>query len=247
MKTVKLIIGKWVAISFGVWLGCCAPLLAQSAGPAINVTSEPSGATVILTGELTVAGVTPTSFSQRLAGLYKITAFREGYETHNSSIVFSGRDATSINIQLRPKTRVRAGVRSLIIPGWGQRYSGAKTKGTLMTAGALIGGLTVGILHLKFDSERDEYFDFLNQYNSKRTVAEREAMLPQLYQEQKEAYDAEQARNLGGAILAGFWIYNFLDAVLFFPDYGIQVSGANLSLEPQYDGEMVSLTGKVTF
>ncbi len=247
METVKLIIAKWVALSLVVGIMMISPAHAQSAGPAVNVTSNPAGVTVILTGDLTVAGVTPTTFTQQLAGYYKITAYREGYETHKSSIVLAGNETTSIDLKLRPKTRVRAGIRSLLIPGWGQRYSGAKTKGAFMTAGALLGGLTVGIMQLKFDSERDEYFDILDLYNSKRTVAEREALLPQLYEEQKDAYDAEQNRNLGGAILAGFWVYNFLDAVLFFPDYGIQISGSNLSFKPTYDGETVMLSGKVTF
>ncbi len=72
-------------------------------------------------------------------------------------------------------------------------------------------------------------------------------MLAELYDLQQDAYDAEQQRNVVGAIAAGIWVYSVLDAMLFFPDYGISVSGANLSLAPEYDGESVRLMGRLKF
>ena len=245
---MKLITAKRVALSVGMMLTLAGAALAQSATDAsVTVTSNPSGATVMLSGDLTVAGVTPATFTQRLAGYFKITAYRDGYETYNSSVLLSGREATTIDVKLKPKTRVKAALRSIIIPGWGQRYYGSKGKGTLMFAGAVVGATTAGIMHLRFDNKRDDYFDFLHLYNAERSVPAKQAMLAELYDRQKAAYDAERSRNMVAAVVAGIWAYSVLDALLFFPDYGISVSGANLSFAPEYDGDAIKLMGRVKF
>ncbi len=248
MDIMKLLTAKRVALSISMMLILAAAAQGQSATDApVTVTSNPSGATVMLIGDMTVAGVTPTIFTQRLAGYFKITAFREGYETYNSSVLLSGRDATTIDFRLKPKTRVKAALRSLIIPGWGQRYYGSKTKGTLMFVGAVVGGTTAGIMHLRFDNKRDDYYDFREKFDAERSVPAKEAMLPELLERQQDAYDAEQDRNIVGAVVAGIWAYSVLDAMLFFPDFGISVSGANLSVAPEYDGNAVKLMGRVKF
>jgi hypothetical protein len=248
MEIMKLITAKRVALCVGMMLTLAGAASAQTAADAtVTVTSNPSGATVTLAGDMTVAGVTPATFTQRLAGFFRITAYREGYETYNSSILLSGRDATSLDIKLKPKTRVKAALRSIVIPGWGQRYYGAKGKGTLMFASALVGAATAGFMHLHFDSKRDDYLDFLARYNAERSVPVKQGMLNELYERQKDAYDAERARNVVGAIAAGIWVYSVLDAMLFFPDYGISISGANLSLAPEYDGNSVKLLGRIKF
>lgn len=247
MLRVKLFTSKQLA-TIGLLVALAATACAQQSGaPGITVRSNPSGATVILSGDFTVAGVTPTVFTQRLNGYYEITAYRPGYETYHSSIILSGRQSTDIEIQLEPKTRAKAALRSLIIPGWGQRYYGSKTKGALLTIGALAGGVTVGLLHLHFDDKRDDYLEINKRFQDTRSVLEREALLDELYEKQKDAYDAEQNRNIGAAILAGFWVYNILDALLFFPDYSIQISGANLSLSPDISTDGLILSGKLEF
>lgn len=245
---MKLITAKWVALCVGMMLTCAGAALAQNATDAsVTVTSNPSGATVMLSGDLTVAGVTPATFTQRLAGYFKITAYRDGYETYNSSVLLSGRESTTIDVKLKPKTRVKAALRSIVIPGWGQRYYGSKNKSNLMFFGALVGGATAGIMHLRFESKRDDYLDFLHRYEAERSVPARYLMLAELYSRQQDAYDAERQRNVVGAVAAGIWVYSVLDAMLFFPDYGISISGANLSLAPEYDGETVRLMGRLKF
>lgn len=248
MEIMKLFIAKRVALTAGVLLALAGAAWAQTASDAIvTITSVPPGATVMLTGDLTVAGVTPTKFTQRFAGQYKVKAFCNGYENYNSSVVLAAGQPTDISIQLKPKTRVKAAIRSLIIPGWGQRYYGASTKGALLFVGTAVSGLAAGILHLEFDKDRDDYYAFRDRYEAERLVEERERMLPELNRLQGEADDSERTRNIAAAVVAGFWAYSFLDAIVFFPDYGISVSGAGLSVAPEYDGKEVKLMGRLTF
>ena len=72
-------------------------------------------------------------------------------------------------------------------------------------------------------------------------------MLAKHYALQKDAYDAERGRNVVLGVLAGIWAYNVLDAILFFPDYGLSVSGTNLGLYPDPDLKGVRVVGTVKF
>jgi hypothetical protein len=215
--------------------------------PAVSVSSRPSGATVILSGDYTVTGITPTSFSQGLQGLYRITAHHEGFETYHSTVVLSGRDAVALDFKLIPKTRLRAAIRSLVIPGWGQRYVDSKTKGTVLTLGAVAALATAGAMHLKYENRRDDFDDYNALFHATRSVEEREKMLAQLYTYQKKAYDAENNRNIALGVVGAIWAYNLLDAILFFPDYGLSVSGASLGFQPDHDLQGAKVVGTVRF
>lgn len=248
MNYVELFMYKRVALAGLLLVLLVAPLAAQSQSDAhINVRSNPSGCTVVLAGDYTVAGVTPTTFSQPLRGFYRITAYRDGYETYHSSVVLTGNDVTTIEIDLVPKTRVKAGLRSLLIPGWGQRYGGSGTRGTLMTIGTAITGVVAGILYLDFDDKRDDYYSVKARYDATREVSGREAMLPALHTAQQEAYDAEQAKNLGVGILVGLWAYNVIDAMVFFQESQMDIAGVEIGLRPQIESDRVQLVGVFSF
>ena len=248
MKDMYLRNSKWILLLLVVILLLAISATARSqTSPIVSVTSKPSGATVVLSGDYTVAGITPTSFSQSLLGLYRIAAHHEGYETYHSTIVLSGREAVALDIKMVPKTRMRAAMRSLVVPGWGQNYVGSKTKGTLLTIGTLATAATTGVMHLRYDSRRHDYDDFNAIYHQTRSVEEREKMLAKHYALQKDAYNAERDRNIALGVLAGIWVYNLLDAILFFPDYGLNVSGTNLGLYPDPKLRGIRVVGTVKF
>jgi hypothetical protein len=248
MKDMYLRNSKWILLLLVVILLLAISATARSqTSPIVSVTSKPSGATVVLSGDYTVAGITPTSFSQSLLGLYRIAAHHEGYETYHSTIVLSGREAVALDIKMVPKTRMRAAMRSLVVPGWGQNYVGSKTKGALLTIGTLATATAAGVMHLRYDNRRHDYDDFNTIYNQTRSVEEREKMLAKRYALQKDAYDAERDRNTVLGVLVGIWAYNLLDAILFFPDYGLSVSGTNLGFYPDPNLKGIRVVGTVKF
>lgn len=239
---------KRVAVLAALFVFTASALLAQQqSAPVVNVRTNPSGCTVVLSGDINVAGVTPTSFTQNLRGFYSVVAYRNGYETHHSSVLLSGIGSTDLELTLTPKTRVKAGLRSLVIPGWGQMYSGSKTKGVMITIGTAAAAVTLGILHLDYDGKRDDYNEMKARYDATRDVSKREAMLDELYQAQKRANDAEKTRLVGAAVLAGIWAWNVIDAAVFFPDFGIQISGSELTIRPNVTPEGVQLVGVLSF
>jgi len=119
---------------------------AQDAGNVI-INSNPQGAVVKLIGEMTLSGITPVKFDRSLSGKYKIEVVREGFEKYRSVTYFTEKQASQLDIKLTPKTRAKAFVRSMIIPGWGQKYYGNSTKAGFYllifgTLSALIAWLT---------------------------------------------------------------------------------------------------------
>ncbi|MCK4606761.1 MAG: PEGA domain-containing protein [candidate division Zixibacteria bacterium] len=94
--------------------------LAQDAAQGdVTIRSDPQGALVTLTGEMIVSGVTPARFRQLLIGKYIVSVERPGYERYTSRAFLDPSRSMEIDVKLTPKTRFKAAVRSLVVPGWG--------------------------------------------------------------------------------------------------------------------------------
>jgi len=204
-----------------------APVIAaQQSGDGLSVVSRPDGAEVVLIGEKTVSGVTPVNFRQMLEGRYKIDIRKDGYETYKSSLFMQVGLPRSISVDLKPKTRFKAFARSLFIPGWGQRYTDRKTKGSvflMLTIGAVAAYF---IADDNYDDKAGTYDDYLDRYNGMTSYTEKEQFYPELAEARNDAYDAETARRVTIGAVVAVWSLNLLDALFLFPDYG----GPNSSL-----------------
>ena len=103
---------------------------AQSgSGPTLTVNSNPPGAVVQLKGEATVTAISPARFNYPFIGEYKLTIKKHLYETYKTRVVFEPGRKMNLDVELTPKTRFKATVRSVFIPGWGQIYHGRTIKG----------------------------------------------------------------------------------------------------------------------
>jgi len=219
-----------IRISIVLTLLFSSLLLAQSGG-TLEVTSDPSGTSISLEGELRMSGVTPTVFNQALMGEYKLKAEREGYERYETKLYLTGGTPFSIDIRLSPKTRIKAFMRSAVIPGWGQYYSGEKTRGVFMGLSAFVAGITTLVSHLNYVSKREDYDDILEEYREERSIEIREMMVDEVEAQRKKTYDAESVRNISAGIFAAVWAYNLIDAVLFFPDKTYKSYAPRVSLD----------------
>lgn len=223
-----------IRICFLLTLLLTLPLMGQSGG-TLEVTSDPAGTVVNLEGEFKLAGVTPTVFSQPLHGSYKLIAKREGYETYRTRITLTGGAPVSVNIQLAPKTRFKAFIRSMVIPGWGQFYAGEKTRGTLFGLATIGSGIVTLVSQLDYQDKREAYDDFLAEFVEERSIERKMQMESMLDQIRKEAYDAETKRNITLGVLAAVWVYNLFDAVIFFPDKKYESRVPQLTFETNKD------------
>ncbi len=195
---------------------------AQSeAAKGLVVRSYPEGAQVTLTGEVTVSGITPATFEHTLVGDYKLELRKYGYERYRTRVTLDPTKMTEMSVRLSPKTRYKAAGRSVIIPGWGQRYTDQKTKGFLFTALAVGSVAAYLIADREFDDKREVLDDRLRQYDrayQSGTYDEVVRLYDELDAAQGEAYDAENIRRITMGAVIGVWCLNLLDALFFFPE-----------------------------
>ena len=212
---------------------------AQGADSGFTVTSTPLGAEVTLTGEATVVGVSPTTFRHPLVGDYQVSIRKYGYERYRSRVTLDPAKPLSLDVRLVPKTRLKSAVRSLFIPGWGQRYTEQKTKSfvfNLLAAGSVAVFL---LADEEFRYRRDLYTDTRARYDSSATAGASYDQMQRLHSElvakQQKAYDSETVRRATIGAVIGVWGLSVLDALFFFPsDYGTySVGGVSVAPSPQ--------------
>ncbi|RKX20001.1 MAG: hypothetical protein DRP26_02470, partial [Candidatus Zixiibacteriota bacterium] len=129
---------------------CSGKVLAQKTSTLIN--SDPPGVILSLEGEYRITATTPCRLPENITGFYRLKARLTGYETWDGEImILPGQDNT-FSFTLSPKTRFKAGLRSLFFPGWGQYYSDQRYRAALLSLSTL--GLGVASLIADADYRR---------------------------------------------------------------------------------------------
>lgn len=241
-----------VGVLIGLWI-LPLPVIAQAAMGDVAIRSTPSGALAILEGaEVTntavaASGVTPARFRQLLIGDYKLTVRMYGYETYRTHVLLDPTKQIELDVRLSPKTRFKAGLRSLVFPGWGQWYSNQPTKGLVFTTLAVGSGLVFLLAETDYRDKRDGYRDLVDEFDDAETLDEQRRILPLLTAAQEEAYDAETVRQFTAGALVGVWALNVLDAIILFPERRGTVSAKGLTIGPSIDLGLPGLTISTSF
>jgi len=221
-------------------------LFAQS-GAGLEIKSDPPGTTVILNGEFRLTGVTPTTFSQPLSGRYELAASREGYETYHTTLNLTGGAPLQVSIKLSPKTRFKAFLRSAVVPGWGQFYAGERGRGILFGIATLATGATLAVTHIDYLSKKEDYDDLLEEFEEERSIERKKLLEERLDLVREEAYDAETVRNIALGAAAAVYVYNLLDALIFFPDKKYDSYVPRVSLDTGGDFSKIGLMVNLSF
>lgn len=202
----------------------CSLAQAQTSKPMTSenlstIKTKPSGAIVKVEGLYSFVGQTPYVVPYPLAGEYKIKASKTGYESETSVVDFSGQSGSDVVIRLQPKTRLKAAIRSVAFPGWGQIYGGDKLRGIIISVVQVGFGIGTALA--------------VNEYNQSNAALDRAVAVFernmneenfQLVQRRlADAEDDYDFRNTMFYITAGFWVYNIIDSFLFFSPPGSQV------------------------
>lgn len=181
------------------------------------VQSKPQGALVKLEGEYEVSGRTPFTVTFPLMGRYEIEAVKAGYEKWASEVFLTGNSESNLTISLNRLSRIKAGLRSLFIPGWGQYYSDRKAHAFFFATAAVASGALATFAQLDFKSEVDE-FNRLSENLGRESVT-----LEDLHRQYDKVEDADDFRKKTFIVLGSVWFYNFIDALIFFPSHRGQV------------------------
>jgi len=183
---------------------------------AIEIDSEPQGAMVEISGKYIFVGRTPFVVPYSLYGRYKIQVKKDGYEGASRTVNFFGDKNPKITFYLSKKTRLKAAMRSTLLPGWGQFYGQGKIKGLVVIMGQTVLGIKTFLSVKKYRNKKNDYQLALDEFN--RTVG-----LEEVQKALKEAEDAMNFKSTMIYVTAGFWLYNILDSMIFFSSKSLPV------------------------
>ncbi len=206
----------------------------------ISISTRPPGATIYLYGEHDLVANTPARLPSQLSGLYRAKITRPGYENWNGELTLVAGIANDIEINLSKVTRKKAALRSLFIPGWGQKYSGNSLRGSFFTMGVIVSATAVYLTDRHYQKKRSDYDIALSDYQAAASIEDRVRLQATLNEKQKAAYDAESDRRTALAIGIAIWAFNVIDALVFFPEKDVFYPTIT-SLE---DGVAFSVTAK---
>lgn len=238
---------KIVQVAILLLLLAVSGSVAQDNPPSLIVDSNPSGARASLLGPFTYSGVTPATFIQPIYGKFNLEVEKPGYETHKSSVYLEPGKTASVSVNLSAKTRFKAGVRSLFIPGWGQIYSDQKGKGYFFMVLTAAAGTAALITHDEFKYRRDLYDETYNRYLEASTIEEKNVIYPELQAKKKDAYDAETERMIAIYAVVGVWGLNMIDALFFFPDFTDNQIVEGISIRPNENLDGAQITVSYSF
>lgn len=197
----------------------------------ITLSTNPNGAKIEMKGEYIITGVTPLKIPYDLTGVYKIKSSRNGYENWSAIYDFSGNNSKDFFFKLKPKTRFKAGLRSIFFPGWGQFYSDRKIQGFLISGLELTSALYTIKKITDHNRIIENYDKLLGNYNKTNlTYQKRQNLKNQLINQEIKAEEAYDKKQMWIYILASVWTYNILDAIVFFGYDNLSLSSDSLSM-----------------
>src|SRR5262245_51011356 len=213
---------------------CCAVLLATAAlaamGAAIPtrtpaqetgqlvIRSEPPGAHVVLDGAMRVEGTAPFVIDRGIAGGYRAQADLPGYRAWQSRVVFPGSGIDTLMISLEEQKRRDAVMRSVVIPGWGQRYLGRGTESALIFYGTVAMGIAAGYQHARYADAADAYETARDIYAQAEDPRLSEAAYALMEVRYDEMSDHRGKRNAFLWTGAAVWSVGIIDALIHGPD-----------------------------
>ena len=182
----------------------------------VNVLTNPPNSIVYLDGFF--QGRSPVEIKNVEWGNHEIKVKRRGYHTYNKRLNLKQNDPLTINASLKPLSKGKAVMLSLILPGTGQYYAGGKKKGVFLTLlnSGLVGGAVYSRLFL-YQTARDKYLDDRLAYDQSTTVEELERTRSAM---QKSFDDADFKKNLSDGLSVGaavIYLYTFFDTFRSFP------------------------------
>lgn len=196
----------------------------------IRIVTRPAGSIVKIEGE--EQGSAPVSGIQLPPGKYRIKASRPMYES-SSKNVYVEKPSHVFTVDLRPKTKGKAVLYSLLLPGMGQHYKEQHLKGWLFSIGvASAAGIAVTSESARQDAV-EKYDAAYERYLNAMTLDDIDRYYTSAQDAWARAEDSKQVRNFGWIAVGVAWAWNVVDAALGWP---AAEAGLTFGVAPDAEG-----------
>ena len=230
---LKNIIPKWVREFYG----------SLNPGMITFHNDTPARVNVIIDGEN--EGSLPMYEREFKEGNYTITFASAGYEIKEAQFFISPTAPIEQRISLVQKTKGKAFMRSLVLPGRGQLYSADEDHGGRKIMGFIFTSLTVasavgsGYLWYNYSLTKSEYENSRNDYLAQELMENIDTYKIIMEDDHSTMSSAKSTASIMTGLFATIWISSALEAMLNFPrDYGV---GASFSYNPVYESNQLYL------
>jgi hypothetical protein len=168
-------------------------------------------------GPLKAVGITPFWAPRFPIGSYKIAVSRKGYYTRSTSILLNRGDSLHVSARLKEKPRYMGFVRSLVLPGWGQRFNERPVRGAFYTGAEAVAGGVAIYLATQYNHSATRYKEIADSLNAATTVEALTLYSNKLLEHQVSFEHHYNQAFTAAMVAAGIWGLSALDALVFGP------------------------------
>jgi hypothetical protein len=131
--------------------------------------------------------------------------------TPNPQLSLSGQ---ALSFRLQPLEKRSMLLRSAIFPGWGQRYAGHRTRGTIYTLAAQLAIASAFATEDDYVRSSLEYERARAEYLEATTLDQVLAHKREMIDRHEDLRDRYNVRNISLGVLAGIWVMNLIDCYM---------------------------------
>ena len=181
----------------------------------VKIGGTPPGATVTVNDTIR-PGVTPC-VARLPFGTYTIRVAAKGYHKSSGLLAVDRDQDYSLTIDLKRRSRAKAALFSLFLPGSGQRYSNRTFFGTAYML-AWLGGLGwTGFMTGDYITSRKDTDDAREDYEQATTAAAAQEAFDEWQSQHDELAGRQKDLRTAAMVTGGLWALQFIDAAAFFP------------------------------
>ena len=135
-----------------------------------------------------------------------------------SELMKKRKGAVAASDEPKAKTRLGALIRSTILPGWGQLYSGKRIPSISFLGSAVALGVLASMSHSDYQASLDDFNQFYGLYHSSSDPGEKSTLKGQAQNSHAQITNASGQVNTMLYALAGVWVANIIHAAIIKAD-----------------------------
>jgi TM2 domain-containing membrane protein YozV len=183
---------------------------------SLTILGIPAKANVYIDGNET--GFLPLENQKILYGSHHVSVTKPGFYSYDENILINKREPYTLDIKLAVKSKQSALLYSALLPGSGQFYSGRTTQAIIVGAATLGAAVTTVLFYNNYLDKKDTYSANKNAYDTNTDLGKMQSLYNTMQDSYGEMDSADSRVKFMFFLTAVIWIYNVVDAYMFFPE-----------------------------